>query len=268
MAFQTTTNEPVLNPPVTVTFSGLMVLKPGANNTCDIGVHRFNRDHLFQVILIVQKPDRPPTLTPLLTGPLTAPFSIGLSSNPAVGDFMVFAPTPDPFVRGIPNHEKDVRWAINFRDHHPNVQTNGGVEPLINLKTGVLYSSNLTSPTLAPRLTLPDLSSIPLHRIAEDLAVSIVPPAGTQVVLRWEDVGVETMLELPPLDGDPTTTYTVAFTNNPPNFSGEPHDELGLYYRVLKNGNVSFTQAMQFTLAIARGVRSDEVPCMPVLLNP
>lgn len=269
MAFQTTANEPAANPPVTVTFSGLMVLKPGPNNTCDIGVHRFDREHLFQVILIESKPNRPPTLTPLFLGPLLAPFSIGLNSNPEVGDFMAFAPTPGPFVRTAPSHEKDFRWAINFREHHADAQVNGGAEPGISLKTGVLYTPNLTRLGLAPRLTR-DGDDIALNQIAEDLAVSIVPPADTKVVLRWEDLGVEKIVTLP-LDPDPNTTYTVAFSNNPPNLTVTPnqHDELALYYRILKDGNSNpINPDLQFRLAIADDARSDEVPCMSTTLNP
>jgi hypothetical protein len=268
MAFQTTANEPAQNPPVTVTFSGLMVLKPGPNNTCDIAVHRFNRDHLFQVILITNKPNRPPTLTPLLTGPLTGSFSIGLTPDPGAGDFTAFAPTPDPFVRnGGGNDEKDFRWAINFREHHQNAQVNGGAEPLINLKTGVLYTPNLTNPDLGLQLRR-DALSIPLHQISEDLAVSIVPPEGTRVALEWEDLGVKQTVTLP-LDEEANTTYTIALSNNPPNLTLEPHDELALYYRILKEDNgTSIPDALQFRLAIAAGARSDEVPCMPTTLNP
>jgi hypothetical protein len=269
MAFEITANEPAQNPPVTVTFSGLMVLKPGPNNTCDVGVHRFDREHLFQVILIESKPNRPPALTPLFLGPLMAPFSVGLSSEPEVGDFMAFAPTPDPFVRSAESHEKDFRWAINFREHHQDAQINGGAEPGISLKTGVLYTPNLTRPGLAPRLTRQG-GDIQLHQIAEDLAVSIVPPVDTNVVLQWEDLGVKKIVTLP-LDGDPNTTYTVAFSNNPPNLTVTPneHDELALYYRILKDGNSNpIDDALQFRLAIAANARSDEVPCMSTTLNP
>ena len=267
MAFQTTTSEPAANAPVTLTFSGLMVLKPGANNTCDIGVHRFSRDHQFQVLLIEHRQNRPPSLTPLFTGHLSAPFSIGLNSETAENDFVAFAPT-DEFGRSDSDNEKDFRWAINFREHHDNAQVNGGAEPGINLKTGVLYTPTLTLPELNPRLTR-DGSSIPLHQIAEELAVAINPPGDTKVVLRWEDLGVEKTMELP-LDDDPNTTYTVAFTNNPPHLIVEPHDELALYYRILKEDGSSIAQPLQFTLAVAAlsSTRSDEVPCMPTLLNP
>ena len=261
MAFDLTDNEPAPNSPVTLTFSGLMVLKPGANNTCDIGVHRFNRDHLFQVILIENKPNQPPTLTTLLTGPLTGPFSIFLDSNPDAGDFKAFA--PGTFARNGED-ERDFRWAINFREHHEDAQVNGGVEPVINLKTGVLYTPSLTRPGLAPRLTRTG-ASVELNRIAEELAVAIARSEGRRVVLQWQDLGVEKTVPLP-LDSD--TTYTVAFTNNPPNLVLEPHDELALYYRILKVDNSSIADELQFRLAVARGARSDEVPCMPTTLNP
>ena len=266
MAFELTANEPAPNSPVTLTFSGLMVLKPGDNNTCDIGVHRFTRDHLFQVIVIENNPNRPPTLTTLFTGPLTGPFSIFLSSNPDGGDFKAFAPSPSKFGRSEEENEKDFRWAINFREHHADAQVNGGAEPVINLKTGVLYTPTRTRPGLAPRLTR-DGENRELNRIAEELAVAIARSEGTRLVLQWQDLGVENSFTLP-LDGDPNTTFTVVFTNNPPNLILEPHDELALYYRILKVDNSSIADNLQFRLAIADGARSDEVPCMPTTLNP
>ncbi len=100
MPFTTTNIPPSTNPLVTIAFSGLIVLRPGANNTCEIGVHKFSRDHQFQVLLVVEKlvqqPNPapppltvpvplPPVLVPLIVGPLFAPFTISLDPDPTPG---------------------------------------------------------------------------------------------------------------------------------------------------------------------------------------
>jgi len=46
----------------------LMILKPGTDNTCNIGIHRWNYLHLFQVILVVNKPESSTNVVRLLTG--------------------------------------------------------------------------------------------------------------------------------------------------------------------------------------------------------
>src|SRR5262245_20634996 len=165
MPFTPTNVPPSTTPLVTVAFSGLILLRPGANNTCEIGVHRFTRDHQFHVVLVVERleqqnptpppatvpPPLPPEIVPLLVGPLFAPFSISLEPDPGAGDFKVFA--KDPFNRLVPpSHPLDYRWAINFRDLHLNLDFNEGARPVGTLKTGVLYTPNLTDPSLAPTL--------------------------------------------------------------------------------------------------------------------
>lgn len=274
MAFQTTNTQPVTNAPVTLTFSGLIVLKPGEeNNTCEIGVHQFTHDHLFQVMLIANRPGRPPSVTRLLTGPLMTPVSIGLAGggNPQAADFKVFALNDLDFDRGAgtndnggTNDSKDFRWAINIKTFHPTAEINGGVQPLITLKTGVLYVPNLSNGTLAPRLVRGEEPHVDLHQIAEDLAVSIVPPAGTQVEFQWQDLGETRSMTLPPTGGDATITYTVAFINEPANMSAEAHDELSLYYRIVD----AVPEETRFVLAFNEGAGSDVIPCMPVTKNP
>src|SRR5829696_7549739 len=114
MPFETTQNLPA-NPLVTVKFSGLMVLQPGDNKTCNVGVHRFNRTHLFQVILVISKPNQAPTLITLFTGPLQDNFLIRLDPDPgAAGDFKVFE--KEPFTHTAQGSDpNDARWAINLQ---------------------------------------------------------------------------------------------------------------------------------------------------------
>jgi hypothetical protein len=267
MPFTITNTPPSTTSQVTVAFSGLIVLRPGANDTCKIGVNRFDRAHLFQVVMIVSKPDRPPVAVPLITGPLTAGFVIRASDQDAEnGDFKAFA--RDPFDRTLPrSHDLDHRWAINFRDLHLDLQTNEGAEPAGTLTTGVLYTPNLTDRNLFPRLIRQGSPDFNLNQIASNLAVSIDLPAGKTIKFEWSDLGESLDLELP-RQGDPDgTKYTLCFINEPPSLNVEPHDEFALYYKVLKSGGGSIPGEQRFELEVDSAVRTDEIPCMPVLVN-
>lgn len=273
MPFQTTGIAPPTNPRVTIGFSGLMVLRPGANNTCEVGIHRFNNSHECRVTLIVRKPDRPATLVPLLKGPLERPFSIRLNPdpNPAGGDFKVFAPTPDPFVRNVPNnHPLDYRWAVNLRHIHPLANLNDGVQPLVTLKTGILYTPNLTLPALSPKLRRPASPDIALERIASNLAAAIITPVNSRVELSWRDLGNQVSFGLPRDNDPPNTTYNVSFTNEPPSLAADVHDEMLLYYRILEENGVRIQSNQQFSLQYSTqpGTRTDEIPCLSLIQNP
>src|SRR5215211_278653 len=154
MPFEKTQNLPP-NPLVTVKFSGLLVLQPGANNTCNVGVHRFNFTHLFQAILVVSKQGQAaPTLITLLTGPLQAPFLIRLEPDPGAGDFKVFE--KDPFTQTSQgSHKNDARWAINLQSPDGDIKVNEGAMPFVTLKTGVLFTPDLSKEDLKPKFTRP-----------------------------------------------------------------------------------------------------------------
>ena len=289
MPFEPTANPPSTTPLVTIAFSGLILLRPGANNTCEIGVHKFVRDHSFQVLLVVNKPvpvpnplpnppptslrPLPPIIVPLLVGPLTAPFLIRREPDSTAGDFKVFQ--KDPFNRvHPPSHELDHRWAINFRDLHLNVQSNDGVQPVGTLKTGVLYTPNLSKPSLAPKLRRSGSPDFPLNQINSNLAATIEvpitsdPTAQTKVILEWRDQGDPVSIELPRDGDDPNTGYTIYFINEPPNINAEAHDEFSRYYRVLETGGTPVPGDQRFELVFATGTRTDEIPCAPAMLNP
>jgi len=271
MPFVTTTIPPLTSPRVTITFSGLMVIRAGPNNTCEVGVHRFSRDHVLQVLLIVKKPNLPPLTVPLLGGFLTSQFLIRFAPdpNPQPGNFLAFA-QQRPFTRN-PNTDDllDFRWAVNLRDPqiHPNVDTNEGVQPSVILETGVLYTPHLTRANLSPRLVRQGSPDIPLNRLAANLAASI-SLNGRRLLLNWRDRGDRKDVLLP-RDGDPLdTTYTVSFINDPPDLDTVLHDELVEYYRVLHIGNADIPGAQRFSLVYSNVIRTDEVPCLTTVLAP
>lgn len=281
MPFQRTATAPCANAKVTVVFSGLALFRPGADNTCEVGIHRFSTNHQTQVLLMINKPNKPPMVLPLLKGPLTADFSIGLQIGgiPLANDFTAFAPTAEPFERSDEGNDKrDYRWLVNFKEHHPNVNLNIGAQPFVRLKTGVLFTPHLTRSELAPQLERPNeetgrLDIVELHRIAASMAVAINPTGDAKVLLSWNDLGEKFERALP-RDTDaeePHTTYTVFVINDPPGLSTETHSEMLLYYKVLEDQITSKTlnEEQQFTLKyVTNQQRTDEIPCLEGRLEP
>lgn len=270
MPFTTTNVPPVLKPLVTVEFAGLLLLKPGGDNTCEIGVHRFARSHIFQLSLIVNRPGQNPSLTRLLSGPLTGEIKIRLHPDSPTGNVLAFAPTADPFIRTpeASNHDNDCRWSLNIKSIHPDASFTDGARPIATLKTGVLYTPNLTRVGLDPKLKRNGSTDMPLFRVAADLAASIVPPPNHSVIVEWTDMGDPAEITLP-RGGDPDgTTYTVSLLNDPPSLDPTPHDELADYYKVLLNNGVFIPPNQRWALAYTNILRTDEIPCLPTVLNP
>ena len=275
MPFQTTATPPAMRSKVTLEFAGQLLLEAGADDTnqshtCEIGVNRFTLAHMLQVLLIVSKPNRAPIAFPLLRGPLTSDFTVRLDPD-GFGDFHAFAPTPEPFLRtaAANNHENDYRWAMNVRALHPIAKRNRGAEPVVKVRTGTLYAPDVTHPDLAPRFERTNLPPIPLYRVAADLAVSIDPPAGKTVRLEWQEMGDPFHIDLPRQSdsNDAGTIYTVSFINDPP--MSEPlHDELGLFYKCLHENGSTIPQEARWSLTYNDQAKSDEIPCLPGVLNP
>lgn len=268
MSFNTTTNAPATNAKVTVKFAGLMLLKPNENNGCDIGIHRLSETHALQVILVVSKPDRPPSLVRLVTGALTEPFAIKVDQDPSPG-VKAFTRGPEPFDRSSArNNELDFRWAINMQQLHQGVDFDGGARPVATLNAGTLYTSNLTLTELTPEL-VNESKRTPLPRFSADLAAAIDLPNGGTVELSWSvEEGERLTLSLPRRSDPARTTYTVTLLNDPPVVNALSHDELSQYYQVLEIAGQRIPAENQYHIAYRGEPNTDEIPCMPVILNP
>jgi hypothetical protein len=284
LPFVPTASPVSLTPKVAIEFSGQMMLQPGANDTaenrtCEIGVNRFSPNHILQVFLTIHKPNRPSRTVPLIKGHLTDDFVIRLGPDAHVppdpaarpGDFRVFAPTADPFVRtaAAGNNDLDYRWALNLRDPqiHPTASRASGAEPIVKLRTGTLFAPELTPEGFHPQLEREGSEPIKLFKIAPELVAAIQPPQGSNVLLEWTDMGTPVHRALP-RDGDSADTrYTVSFINEPP-ANVPPHEELSLYYKVLKAGGNPIPDAHRFQLTFDSAIGSDLIPCLVVVLNP
>ena len=264
MPFTRVSIAPSTNPKVTVRFSGLMLLKSDDGRTCQVGINRFSSIHSFQVMLVISRPDRPPAVVRLLNGPLSREFLISVTPTPAAG-FQVFG-RPGVFNRSDPaNDPLDHRWALNFRIPHPGADFNDGARPIARLNAGVLYSSSLTAPGADPVLIC-GTSTTPMVRIAGDLAASIELAAGSVVRLDWDEFGEPRNFVLPRRRDPLTPTYTLVLLNEPLTINPPSHDELPLYYRVLQVGGAVPTPRCRLIFNGDPG--TDEIPCMPGILNP
>jgi hypothetical protein len=268
MPFAITNIEPRTDAKVSVKFAGLLLLRPNGS-TCEVGVNRFTTTHEFQVTLVIQKPNRPPTLIRLTTGPLTAPFNISADPVPLAG-FSVFE--REPFDRSSSSHELDYRWALNLRDKHPDADYNEGAYPPVILNAGVLYTSTLTREGLEPQLNKPPEQDL-LNRVAADLAVAIDLPCNGKVNLDWSELGAPQHLELPRENDPEGTIYTISLMNDPPLTSIVEHEELKLYYKVLQvptatAGVAPIAENERWRLDVPDQSRTDEIPCLPIVFNP
>lgn len=275
MSFIRTATPPSTNSTVTVSFAGLLALRSGANESCEIGVNRFSRVHTFQVMLVVKKPNRPPRLIRLLTGPLTSDLEMSVVPNPAT-KFRVFASATaaDPFDRTTnPPDDNylslDYRWAFNARSlpDHQTVNFNQGGQPIAKLNTGVLYTSTLTRSALQIKQICGNVET-DLHRIAADLAVAIELAGQSKFLIAWSELGEVQDPVVLPRPGDPTgTTYSVVLLNDPPISNPPTHDELLEYYKILVKGDGSQIQD-KCRLETSQPHKTDEIPCLAILLDP
>jgi hypothetical protein len=273
MPFTIVHTPPKINSTVTVKFAGLLLLKPNGNKMCDIGINR-QPAHAFQLMLIVDKPDLPLTLLRLTSGPLTGDVKITNSASTAA--FKVFTKDDNPFdPTAADNNPYDARWALNMADYHPGADFNNGARPLVTLNDGLLYTSNLSRPGLKPTLVTPQPpptppTEKPLNQIAADLAASFDLTAADKVSITWEEAGQAKSFELPRIQTvDPIgSTYTIVVLNDPPATSPSPHDELALYYEVLRVHGNQVPPNERRQLVFKETAKSDEIPCLSVLLNP
>ena len=264
MPFTVTDNEPDVHSKVTIKFGGLLLLRPKDNNMCEIGVSRSSSIHTCQLMLIVNKPNLPATLLRLASGPLLKDLVINCT---APGGFKAFAQDPFDPTQENGNHRLDYRWAIDMSELNPDSDFNQGAHPIATLNDGVLYTSNLSLLTLKPALIKGNLKREPLM-LAADLAVSIPLAPGSQLTMSWTSSANPDIVLPRRVDLDPEgTIYTIVLLNDPPITTPTPHDELGLYYKVLEVGGGPIHPNDQWQLIYQSHPKSDEIPCLPVRLG-
>jgi hypothetical protein len=261
--FSSTTTPPTYDAKVTVRFTGLMLLKANANNGCDIGIHHAAANHLFQAMVIFNEPGRPPGVFRLISGPLSDQMAINVKPQPPTG-VQAFRPDAVPFTRDdAVNDPLDFRWAINLRTvYDDTIDFTPAATPIVTLNGGTLYTSRLSLVELDPKIVRDGVST-PLNRFSADLAAAI----DGKVEISWHEGSIVRKVQLPRKSDLPGTTYTIVLINEPPNHQAIPHDELSLYNDVL-NISLDPSATPKFArLSTTSGPSTDEVPCMPVIID-
>lgn len=267
MSFTVTNTPPNVNSKVTIKFAGLMLLRPDGNFNCDIGIHRFAEGHMFQAMLIVEKPGLPPTLIRLTTGPLMTDLTI--TANPPNTGFRVYAKDNNPFDPANPNNDRlDSRWTVDLERLNPGVLfLEEGTEPLATLNDGTLYSSNLSKEGLKPVLVR-GAERKELHFVAADLSAAIELPGQAVLMMSWREFGEPKSLKLPrDVDNNINAKYTIVLINDPPSIEPPAHDELDLYYDVVRKNGQPVGDNEKWQLVYEDAPKSDEIPCLPIVLN-
>jgi len=267
MPFTVTNTPPNVNSKVTVKFAGLMLLRPNGNFNCDIGIHRFAPGHMFQAMLIVNKPGLPPTLIRLTTGPLMTDLTI--TANPPNTGFRVYAKDNNLFDPANPNNDRlDHRWTIDLYKRNPGINfLDEGTKPFATLNDGTLYASNLSKEDLKPVLVRGEHEREELIYVAADLSASIELPGQAILMMSWREFGKPKSLKLPrDVDQNLSATYTIVLLNDPPSTELASHDELALYYDVVRKNGQEVPNNEKWQL-IYEGGKSDEIPCLPIIHN-
>lgn len=287
------------NPDVRIYFSGLMILKPTGNDSCEIFVHSSAPRHFLTIEVRRKKDGRPDEVMMRHVGPLAfvptdqdAGTSIHgmqikkVTANgaaPGVRRFVPNAPQPDGAPDGLALAIDLER--TDFHNGNPVVGNVGsdtlrlldvdplGGRPSILLENGVLYTAATTRPELEIKLTDAAGNNIrDLAPFASLIGAAISLEETTHVEITWRQQGKAETLSLNKAAG---FSYEIYIVNDPLYESDEvvpaadpKHDELQEYYKILPR--VATNQ--QFRLEVTppppdqpRG--STRAPCMSVILG-
>jgi hypothetical protein len=267
MPFTETHTAPKTDSKVTIKFAGLILLRPNGTTNCDIGIHRFAPSHMIQALLIVNKPGLPPTLIRLTTGPLTSDLTITV--NPPNTGFRVYTKDDNPFDPLNANNDKlDYRWSVNLFKLNPGIDFfDEGTKPMATLNDGILYTSNLSKEGIKPVLVR-GMERKEMLFLAADLSASIELPGQAFLAMSWREFGKPKTLRLPrDIDKNINATYTIVLLNDPPSIEPAAHDELGLYYDVVRKNGQEVPKEERWQLIYENAPKSDEIPCLPIVLT-
>ncbi|MDX6403820.1 MAG: hypothetical protein QOH70_1275 [Blastocatellia bacterium] len=281
MPFKSINTALPTSPTVTVAFTGLCLVHPALDSSyCEIGLHRKASDHRLRIDLVAIKPTGPPDLEPIHEDKLKGKdFTIRLVKDPQKG-VTAYKPTPVPFQRNQPNDPNDLQWAINMGEYYTDVKTDpNGVDPCVRMEDGTFYTPPPTDKTKVKVELVKGTTTTDLFSIAGAIfgAIDISDTdltAGQRVIVEWSENGKNQTLILPrPTDDLTRTKYLLEVANNPKPHGSSGHEELGLYYDVLlRKDGTSIPKSERYALNVTRlglhPVRADEIPCMPVLLEP
>jgi hypothetical protein len=274
------------SPLLTLYFKGLLVIQHLNDNLCEIGVHHDrlttdpNKHHILKMNLQINLPGGGTIKTPIHAGPLERDhFNIHVprAIKPGVH---AYHEKPEFSRNTGTDNGRDLRWAINLEgdEFHREVlkKVLPEIQPSVMVDSGVFYTAERT-----------DQNTVIIHRrrtgsylmssIAGVVGVAIDVVPGYGVEISWYKGGNRT-LSLP-RQGDPaSTTYELTISNRPLADQTVDSDELAHYYEVLtemsgssipddEKWHLDIELESDFFEKGANIFKTDEIPCMPVLLD-
>ena len=271
MPFTTARRYPT-SPLLSVYFSGLLIIKPNNDGTsCNIGVHHEPR-HKLKVFLKINRPNEPAIRKILQLGPLARDFQILNSSQTGV---FAFKPV-DNFNRNLAvDDRRDLRWSVNLENsefnNEPFALVPGSASPGITINSGVFSTAERTDETSVNIVkSRQGLNATPVNSIASVIEARIELTGADHIFLVPNNLPPVLLPRSEDLLG---TTYELEISNEPPDDFADL-DELDHYYEVLtKENGDPITDDEKWHLSVAQAVvdsdaKSDEIPCMPIVLEP
>ena len=303
MAFTRTDSLPE-KPDVSVFFSGLLVLEPQDDNTCEVFVHASAPRHYLTIEVRRKEEGRPDELMMRHVGPLAFVEDEAEGQTPLHGmiiskstdgakSIRSFAPTT-ALADGAP---EGLDLAINFESqafHAGNPES--GVDPVtkatfrlldvdplggrpsILVDDGTFYTAAKTRPELRIILKQPDGTDRVLAPFASLIGAAIsMSNQDDSVIVQWRQYG---RLETLELKRDPGISYEIYVVNDPlyerdavTDLTVDPkHDEFREYYKILnrvptdKQFRLAVESPPPSTQPVPRG--STRTPCMAIIKSP
>jgi hypothetical protein len=285
MPFKPEFTFPTALPLVKVFFNGLMIVKPNADGSeCEAFVHKTALAHELSIEIRLKQPNRPDQTVMRHLGPLE------LLAQTQSGKKHGFILTTNPIPNIPPSGVRAYRGAATTtvdpieRVVDVNLLHTGKThvlrevgEPNIFMNDALFYCAEKTVPGLEIELrnTEADTTVIPLGQISSILGANIY---ATSVNVAWREKGE---VQGFPLTNDiPTAAYYEVYINNDPPYvplppaGGQPHDELGEYYKLLPRVPRNEQLKLYFkkipgqipgTPVPAQDKGSNRLPCMTVI---
>lgn len=276
MAFTPISKFPAGAPTVRVFFSGLMIMKPSSDGKeCEIYVHRKADSHQLSFEVRMKQPRQPDITLIRHFGHLkSAERAPGAPASSPLHGLLILCDTP----KGVKRLDKQAATgenplrghALNFAKYHSgktDVASDGG-RPGLFFNDGIFYSAVTTPKEIT--LINKDEEEVDRFKVAATIGANIY---NKKVIMKWKP---QDKVESFTLEPQSDVSYEIHIINDPlfmpPPTSGDPpHDELGLYYKILPKIPGREKLKLGYSLLLSSDfltfkwgrVGSTMIPCMP-----
>ncbi|HEV2828664.1 MAG TPA: hypothetical protein VGW76_13790 [Pyrinomonadaceae bacterium] len=260
------------DPDVRIFLHGQLILQPGEDGECKIGINRCSPIHQFsfEVRQRMNDPNSPDIILSRRLGTLRTDIEIDLEDSTGEG--------VTKFVPDVPfGQANDFRWLIDLAGpsfHDCPVEFTGiDIEPEVIIREGLFYTAARTD---ASKLSVVREGG---GKTRADLG-TVAAIMGVNIYLEGRRLKVaygEEELMLPPPDAPAGVTYyEIRISNDPPFVDQEEdtptiHDEFREYYKAVKCLKIDGQEVedfLRFKLLVQKirtpGLGSPTIPCMPI----